>query len=108
MSEVLICPVGAIEKASIRSLRKAGVVVVETNEPERCQFIRAGEIVGHRDLLWAALSALQVVPKYNDSGQAQRQEFTRLVFGIVDTARRKQIADTDQPDESTPVTRGEP
>jgi hypothetical protein len=97
MAEVFLCPTGALSRQSVRDLRKAGVVVVETDQPERCTFIRSTETISSTDMLWAAISALQVAPKYSDHGTAQREEFTRLLFTLIDVdhKRRHNEAPTD-------------
>lgn len=98
MAEIFVCPFGSIDKASKSALRKAGVVVVETREPERCKFIRANQTLSADDMTWAALSALQF--QTGDSAVRQREEFARLVFQIVDANRPK-------PAEPAPVEEGE-
>ncbi len=82
MAEILICPVGAIDKAALRDLRKAGVVVVQTNDPDRCRFIRAASEVSSDEMLWAAMSVL-----YSHGGSTQREQFTKLLFGLLDAKR---------------------
>lgn len=84
MAEVFLCPTGALTRQTVKALRKAGVVVVEAEQPERCQFLRSSEILGSNDLLWAALKALQFQTPYSDRMSA---EFTRIMFELIDAAR---------------------
>jgi len=86
MSEVFVCPTGALTQRSARDLRKAGVVVVETDDPGRCQFVRSGEIISHDDMLWATLKALQVADGYHE-GNKQREQLAIELFKIVDAKR---------------------
>lgn len=87
MAEVFICPTGALTARTVRDLRKVGIVVVETDAPERCQFIRASMPVSADDMLWAALSALQEVQ--STSAMQQREAFTKYVFQLMSVARAK-------------------
>lgn len=96
MAEILIVPVGAVDKSALRALAKAGVIVVQTDQPERCQLIRSSETVSHSDMLWAAMSALQ--KDGYAGGKDQREEFTKLIFRLVDTSHKTERA----PDQETP------
>ena len=87
MAEVFICPKGALADRDVRALQKAGVVVVQTDTPERCQFVRSGEIVSPLDTLWAALDALNA-SEYNASDK-QRNAFAKNMLAIVAGARQK-------------------
>jgi hypothetical protein len=89
MAEVFICAIGAVTPKSIRDLRKAGVVVVETSEPERCQFVRSGEVVSADDLLWAAMSALN---NKGYGGGDQREAFAKRVYELVEAAHQTKVA----------------
>lgn len=93
MAEVFICPTGTVSPKSIRELRKAGVVVVETDDPSRCQFIRATEIVSSNDMLWAALSALNDKGEgwSSSKGEAQREALAKRLFEIVNAARQARL-----------------
>ncbi len=95
--EIFVCPKDSISDRSVRALREAGVVVVQADDPERCKYIRAGgEEVGARDMLWAALKAMQIEPKYSYEGvQKVQQEFAKIVFGLVNDRREfAQAVDT--------------
>lgn len=87
MAELFVCPKGSIDLRSIDDLREAGVVVVEADDPDSCRFIRANEVVSTDDLLWAALSALQVKGEYSDKGAVQREAFAARVWAIVNQQR---------------------
>lgn len=107
-----MCPKGSISDRSVRALREAGIVVVQADDPEKCKYIRAGgEEVGARDLLWGALKAMQLTLPYGQGeGAAKvREEFTKVLFGIVDS-RRELAKSVDAVDphlesEGTPSTR---
>jgi hypothetical protein len=58
VAEIFLCPTGAIGVGTRRALAKAGVIVVETDAPDACKFVRAGEIVSGSAMLAAALTAL--------------------------------------------------
>lgn len=87
MAEVFICPKGAITQPSKVALRKAGIVVVEADDPDRCTFIRASEVLSADDMLWAALSALNVKDGFGSDGKAQREALAKRLFQIVDAKR---------------------
>jgi hypothetical protein len=92
MAEVFICPKGAIALKSIKALSAAGIIVVEADEPERCQFIRSTEVVSADDMLWAALGALNHAPNgYGSDGSAQRQRLAKLLFDLVDTKHTRML-----------------
>lgn len=96
MTEVLICPKDAIDAASVKELREAGVVVIQTNAPEKCRFIRAGQEISGSDMLWAALKALQAGGNYTGT-ETQRVAFTKLIFDMVDADyQRRHFRDTLQ------------
>lgn len=81
MAEVLICPKGSITPQSVKALAKAGVVVVQSDSPERCKFIRAGESISSNDMLWAAMKALQ--SSTYSGADTQRQAFTKIFWELV-------------------------
>jgi hypothetical protein len=58
VTEIFICPKGAIEPESVRLLVDHGVVVVQADDPKVCRFLRSGQEIDSRDLLWAAMKAL--------------------------------------------------
>lgn len=106
MAEVFICPTGAVSARSVRELRKAGVVVVETTEPERCQFIRASELVSGNDMLWTAMQALNV--EEGSGAGLQRRRFVSTMCELVNAAHLKQHdlkqhGDTKQADGIDPM-----
>lgn len=68
MSEVFLCKTGQLGQTARRDLRKAGVVVVEVEDPAACQFIRSTEVVSADDMLWAALDALSARGQYSKNG----------------------------------------
>jgi len=89
MSEVFLCERGQLTDRAKHDLRKAGVVVVEVDDPAKCQFIRATETIPADDMLWAALSALKANDGSYSKGVHQREIFTVRVFDLLDAARRK-------------------
>ncbi len=89
-------------------LREAGVGVVQADDPEKCQYLRAGgEEVGSRDLLWAALKAMMLALPYSaGEGAAKvREEFTKVIFGVVNERRElaKAIDSVESQDGLIPV-----
>ena len=88
MAEVFVCKTGQLSTRSKSDLRKAGIVVVEVDDPASCQFTRSSEAIGADDMLWACLAALNHQPKgYGDDGKAQRELLARNLFNIVTDAR---------------------
>lgn len=92
MAEVFICRKGDLDARSMRDLRKAGVVVVESADPASCSFIRSSEVVSGSDMLFAALDALNVganEPSFNsDRGGRQREALAKRLFAIVSDNRK--------------------
>lgn len=88
MADVFLCKTGAIDVASKRALKKAGVIVVEVHDPADCQFVRASSLVSGDDMLWAAMDALSREFGYGDKGEKQREQFAINVFRLVDAAHR--------------------
>ena len=84
MAELFICPTGAVSEKTVRELRKAGVIVVESEKPEECKFIRATTPVSSDDMLWAAVASLQGETGYGAS--KQRETFSMRVFEIINAA----------------------
>lgn len=80
-----MCERGQLDNKSKSELRKAGVVVVEVDDPAKCQFIRATETVGADDMLWAAMDALRVTDKeYGESkGHTQRARLAHNLIELV-------------------------
>ena len=86
MSEVFLCQKGQLSAASRRELKRAGVVVVEVEDPSKCQFIRSSEVVSADDMLWAACDALRLKTRYTDTDTAHREKFAVNIFDLVDAA----------------------
>lgn len=86
MTDVFLCQTGQLTNPSKAALRKAGVVVVEVEDPSKCQFIRASEAVSGDDMLWAAMDALKRDFGYANEGRKQREQFTFNVIGLIDAA----------------------
>lgn len=86
MTDVFLCKTGALTAASRRELRKAGVVVVEVEDPTQCSFIRASDVLSGDDMLWAAMDALRRTFGY-DKGKEQREQFALNIWDLVDAAR---------------------
>lgn len=92
MAEVFLCQTGQLTPASRRELKRAGIVVVEVEDPAKCQFIKATETVSPDDMLWAACDALRATYKdeYSRAGsgsQQHREHFAVRLFELVDAAR---------------------
>lgn len=83
MAEVLIVKTGSVTKASLRDVRKAGIVVVESDTPERCVFMRAGEPIPSDGLLMAAMKALSLRSSSPGYGSAQREAFVDAVLELL-------------------------
>lgn len=64
MAEVFLCRTGALTARALRDLRKAGIVVVEADEPKDCQFIRSSEVISGSAMLVAALTAIATKREY--------------------------------------------
>ena len=86
MAEVLLVPPGAVKPADRKALREAGVVVVETEDPSKCQFIRAGEVISGSDMLWAAFDSLRRDFGYGDHGAKQREQLAMNLFSLIGAA----------------------
>jgi hypothetical protein len=91
MADVFLCRTGQLTAASRRELKRAGVVVVEVEDPSACQFIRATEAVSGDDMLWAACDALKRTYNegYSDKGGASRvhrEKFALNLFELIDAA----------------------
>lgn len=86
--EVFICRKDKVTRRSLADLRKAGIVVVEIEDDgdidRVAKFIRSGQVVSAFDLTWAALKALMVDDGYGNKGEKQREEFTRVIFSLLD------------------------
>lgn len=84
-----MCEKGQLDNRSKRNLRAAGVVVVEVDDPAKCQFIRSTETIGADDLLWACLDALKFKDSYGNAGTSQRERLAANLFRIVADQRTK-------------------
>jgi len=87
MADVFLCRTGSIDARSKSQLRKAGVIVVEADNPADCQFIRASSLVSGDDMLWAAMDALKREFGSYNKGEKQREQFTLNIFKLIDAAR---------------------
>jgi hypothetical protein len=95
MAEVFLCKTGSLKPASRATLRKAGVIVVEVDNPADCQFIRSSEIVSGDDMLWAAMDALRrTYGSFDSTTGKSRERFTLNIFELIDAARNPQREDT--------------
>lgn len=84
MAELLLTPPGAIDPADRELLREAGVVVVETDDPTACRFLRASEVVSSSDMLWAAMDALRQNYNYdNGAGDKHRERLASNLIRLV-------------------------
>jgi hypothetical protein len=82
VAEVFLCATGQLTDRSRRELRRAGVVVVEVEDPAQCQFIRSTTTVSGEDMLWAAMNALSHATGGTDYGADKQRN--RLVFNLID------------------------
>lgn len=89
MSEVFLCERGQIRPADKKALREAGIVVVEVEDPSKCQFIRSSETIPADDMLWASLDALNTNTSYNGARE-QREQLAKNLLSIVVKRRGKQ------------------
>jgi hypothetical protein len=87
MAEVFLAKTGQLSQASRRDLKRAGVVVVEVEDPAACQFIRATEAVGADDMIWAALEAL-CSQTGSSAASAQRERLTYNLYHLIKAARQ--------------------
>ena len=87
VSEVFLCERGQLDARATRDLRKSGVVVVEVDDPGKCQFIRATETVSGDDMLWATLDALNHNGGTYSVGDAQREKLARNLLAVVVASR---------------------
>jgi hypothetical protein len=94
MSEVFLCKTGQLNAVGKHDLRKAGVVVVEVEDPASCQFIRSAETISGDDMLWAAMDALKRNFGYGDEGRKQREQFAFNLHDIVKAHRPDKAAET--------------
>lgn len=88
MAEVFLCAKGQLARQARIDLREAGIVVVEVDDPTKCQFIRSTETVTADDMLWAALDALKVEGSYGNKGEEQRNRLASNLFTVVVENRR--------------------
>jgi len=91
MAEVFLCKTGQITAVSRRELKRAGVVVVEVDDPAACQFIRSSALVSGDDMLHAACDALQqtYTAGYNAKGadsQLHRERFALNLIELIEAS----------------------
>lgn len=87
MADVFLCQTGQLTAASRRELKRAGIVVVEVEDPGACQFIRATETISHDDMLWACINALN--SQQGDktlSADKQREQLAKNLWSIINAA----------------------
>lgn len=85
-----MCERGQLDNRSKRDLRAAGVVVVEVDDPSKCQFIKANETINGDDMLWACLDALKTQGQYGSKGDVQRERLAFNLFRIVEEQRERE------------------
>lgn len=95
MAEVFVTPTGALTRRSITDLRKAGVVVVETDDYAHHAFVRSSEMVSADDMLWAAMQALGHEGDTYNKGHHQREQLARLLIQITDRRWRSLLGPVD-------------
>jgi hypothetical protein len=84
-AEILLTPPGAVTPEDREALRAVGVIVVETEDPHACQFLRSGEVISSSDMLWAAMDALRRDYGYGDHGSKQREQLAHNLFSLIAT-----------------------
>ena len=80
---VFLCQVGELTRQSKKDLRAAGIVVAEVANIHNAQFIRAAEVIGANDMLWAVLDALNLQGSYGSDGTKQREQLAKNLLGVV-------------------------
>lgn len=85
-AEILLTPPGAVTAEDRQALREVGVVVVETDDPKACQFLRAGQVASSDDMLWAAMDAIRRDFGYGDHGAKQREQMAQNMFALIGAA----------------------
>lgn len=83
MADVLLVPPGSITAADRDLLREVGVVVVETDDASKCQFLKATEAISSSDMLWAAMDALRRDFGYGKEGKEQRQQLAQNLWTLI-------------------------
>ncbi len=86
MSEVAILPVkpGTLTKADKAELKKAGVIVVEHENPSELRLITPTTQVSSGDMLYCAMKALRA--STGVSAQNQRETFAVLMANLIEAA----------------------
>jgi hypothetical protein len=87
VAEVFLCKKGQLTQTGKHDLRKAGVVVVEVDDPSACQFIKSSDLVSGDDMLWAAMDALKRNFGSYEKGEKQREQFALNMANLVSAAR---------------------
>ena len=110
MADVFLCRTGQLTAASRRELKRAGVVVVEVEDPSACQFIRATETVSGDDMLWAACDALKRTYNegYNSAGAASVAHREKFALNIVELIEAAHSADASPLPRPVAPAKGEP
>lgn len=70
---------GTLTKQDKATIRKAGVIVVEHENPTELRLIKPSAEIGSSDLLRCAMQALAADRGYGATGAAQRETFAKLV-----------------------------
>ncbi len=94
MAEVFLCATGQLTAASRRELKRAGVTVVEVEDPSACQFIRATYALSADDMLWAACDALKLKTNYTDNDRLHREKFALNLIELIEAAHARPEAVT--------------
>jgi nucleoside-diphosphate-sugar epimerase len=84
MSEPAILPVcpQSLSDRDRAALRRAGVVVIEHENPDELRLLRPSADVDASDMLRCALTALAHGPTHRNVGDA-REQFVRLLAAVV-------------------------
>lgn len=99
---ILIVPPQNLSAKDKRDLAKAGVIVLEMEDPTQARLIRAHAELSSTDLLGAAAEAIS-----KDANSASRQLFAKAVCGLLENAAaRNRPTPTDATVKANEVERG--
>lgn len=83
MSEVFLAQKGQLTDPSKSALRKAGIVVVEVEDPSKCKFIRSTETVSENAMMMAAFEAVCFRGGTYSTGSDQRERLANNLLRIM-------------------------
>lgn len=91
MSDPIILPVrpGSLSAKDKAALRRAGVIVIEHEQPDELRLLRPRSEVDAGQMLNCALQALVKKGGYRSDGSDQREAFTQLLAAVVKAATKE-------------------